>query len=68
MNTITFEAERRALSLKDVDAFIQKHQGNKANLIVEIDRSGVGDAFADRLEEAGFRVRRFTMKRVYSES
>jgi hypothetical protein len=67
MDTITFEGKREALSLKDVDRFISENQGRKDSLIIEIDSAGIGDAFADRFEAAGFRVRRFTLRRVYSD-
>jgi hypothetical protein len=43
-------------TLADVDRFIAQHK-NEPDLIVEIDRAGIGDCFADRLEDAGFMVR-----------
>lgn len=61
MVTITFPINRlapRATSLKDVDAFIQEHQTEKNKLIVEINPTGIGEAFADYLESAGFTVKR----------
>lgn len=43
-----------------------EHESAKNNLIVDINRAGIGDAFADRLESVGFTVRRFTLRRDYS--
>jgi hypothetical protein len=62
---ITFPIQRHRTNLQDVDAFIAEYANRKNSLVVEIDRAGVGDAFADRLESAGFTVRRFMLKRVY---
>ena len=58
MNTITFYVDRFRTNLKDVDGFIAKHQNGKGGLVVEINSAGAGDAFADRLEDAGFTVKR----------
>jgi hypothetical protein len=58
MNTITFYIDRFRTNLKDVYGFIAKHQNNKGGLVVEINRAGAGDAFADHLEGAGFTVKR----------
>jgi hypothetical protein len=44
--------------LRDVKAFIEEHKDSKDSLVVQINPAGAGDAFADYLESAGFRVRR----------
>jgi hypothetical protein len=41
---------------QDLDAFIQKHGGEKHRLVVSVNPIGIGDAFADYLESAGFAV------------
>ena len=43
--------------LCDVEAFAAENTGR--NIIVEINTTGVGSAFADHLERAGFWVARF---------
>lgn len=61
MKTITFEVRRSApgkTNLADVNRFIEDHKGSKSLLVVEIDCTGIGEAFADHLESAGFTVKR----------
>lgn len=43
-------------NLNDVSAFIEEHRLDKHRLIVTMQRIGIGDAFADRLEHEGFNV------------
>ena len=48
---------RMKTTLADVDRFIEQHRSQK-DLLIEIDPAGIGDCFADYLEDAGFTVRR----------
>lgn len=41
----------------DVRRFIRQHEDQKG-LIIEVDPAGIGSCFADRFEQAGFKVRR----------
>ena len=64
MDSITFQVVNfpvkrfapGATSLQQLDAFIQEHEANKHRLIVKVNPTGIGDAFADRLAMAGFAV------------
>jgi len=47
-----------ASNLTDVQAFIQEHQESSERIAVEVVRQGLGDGFADYLEDAGFSVKR----------
>lgn len=54
---LTFEVKLFApTSLKDVDAFITEYRNQAHRLMVQINPTGLGDTFADRLESAGFTV------------
>ena len=48
----------RATSRNDVQRFIEAHAEDKNGLIVDVDPAGIGDCWADRLEDEGFTVRR----------
>ena len=47
-----------ATSQEELNQFIRENADSKADLVVEIDRTGIGDCYADVLEEAGFSVQR----------
>ena len=49
---IAFSVERSRTNLDDVDAFIAEHQNAKNSLVVEINRAGTGEAFADHQVKA----------------
>lgn len=56
---ITFEVNRfspNATTMKDVKAFIAEHEANKHGLIIVVNVTGIGDAYADYLESNGFAV------------
>lgn len=54
---LTFEVKRFApTNLNDVNAFIEKYRLDKHRLIVTMNSTGIGDAFADCLQNEGFNV------------
>jgi hypothetical protein len=56
---LTFSVKRTPSGMTTVDQlndFIQEHDSEKHRLIVVINPTGIGDAFADRLERFGFVV------------
>jgi hypothetical protein len=60
-----FEVERfgrMKTTLADVDRFIEQHRGQK-DVLIEIDPAGIGDCFADYLEDAGFTVWRISSQK-----
>lgn len=56
---LTFEVKSFApTSLRDVETFITQHRDQTHRLMVQVNPTGIGDAYADRLESAGFTVLR----------
>ena len=54
-------------NLQDVEVFIANHQQVRRDLMVQVDPTGLGDAFADRLEAAGYTVKRLRNKPFAAE-